>query len=114
MSIVQKDNREACYNAISGQSVAIVNPERTLAALYEKKRNEDKNAEDTFLCIIKKIGEPTNVDEAIEISMDSFIETFLNYSKKHWLSIPYKETNIITSEDKFLIEKQIERYKSEE
>ena len=113
MKKVRQKGVEDCCHAIEGQSVAIVNQERTMAALYEKKDIKGKKVADyTFLCIIKKLGEKTNIDEAIEISIKEFIDTFKNYVKKEWLFITYKETKIITGDDLFQVEKSLEEINS--
>lgn len=101
---------DLCHQAVDHSSVALVNPDQTIVILYERRHKNDGYP---FLCLINKIGENINTEDALMISIKSFCEGFHKSIQKQWTCFLFKDLKIITDNEKSQIEKLIEDTKKE-
>lgn len=101
---------DLCLQAVDHSSVALVNPDQTIVVLYERRHKNDGYP---FLCLINKIGENINTEDALMISIKSFCEGFHKSIQKQWTCFLFKDLKIITDNEKSQIEKLIEDTKKE-
>ncbi len=101
---------DLCHQAVDHSSVALVNPEQTIVVLYERRHKNDGYP---FLCLLNKIGENPNTEDALLISIKSFCEGFHKSIQKQWTCFLFKDLKIITNNENFQIEKLIEDTKKE-
>ena len=102
--------KDLCLQAVNHSSIALVNPDQTIVVLYEKRHKNDGYP---FLCLLNKIGETTHTEDALMISIKSFCEGFHKSIQKQWTCFLFKDSKIITGEDKLLLEKTLEDAKKE-
>lgn len=101
---------DLCHQAVDHSSVALVNPEQTIVVLYERRHKNDGYP---FFCLLRKIGESTKTEDALMISIKSFCDGFHKSIQKQWTCFLFKDSKIITGEDKLLLEKTLEDAKKE-